>query len=309
MQVESIEPSARKGKRLPDEEAATDTGKPKKRPKRAKVGISAPAFEDSTFEDFFKHPEALQEQDRLRGLAQDLANGKISLEDLRSAIKKAVADRQVVDFDENSFDEHVEWPEDFFGALEGLEYSAQAKIAHREHLDKIAEGKTASSVKNHNIGTFNRMGAGSNPSSPITEASILGPSPFRSAVAPDHSSAWSTSVLSTVGVRSALPPNADATSVAPSTHGQLEAAHDAVTLPSRAAQAPGHSPAGWPASVSTTAGALMALQPIAVVPAVPEPACGRLEIAHLASVDREFLQQLQVTAVALAGRKSVGERC
>ncbi len=79
-----------------------------------------------------------------------------------------------------------------------------------------------SPVVNHNIGTFIRMGPGSNPSSPITEASILGPSPLRSAMASDHSSEWSASVLSTVGVHSALQPTADATSVAPSTHGVLK---------------------------------------------------------------------------------------
>ncbi len=119
MQVESIEPSARKGKRLADEEAATNTDKPKKRPKRAKLSISAPIFEDSTFEDSFKHPEALQEQDRLRGLAQDLANGRISLEDLKSAIKMAVAGKRAGSFDEKSFNGRVEQLEDFLGVLEG----------------------------------------------------------------------------------------------------------------------------------------------------------------------------------------------
>jgi hypothetical protein len=207
----------------------------------------------------------------------------------------AVAGKQAGSFDEKSFNERVEQPEDFCGVLEGLEHRSQSKITHHEHLGKIADGQAASPVVKHNIGTFSRMGAGSNPSSPMTEASILGPSPFRSAVAPDHSSGWSASVSPTAGVRSALQLTPGATSVAPSTHGQLEAAYDAVILPSRAAQVPGHSP-GWPASVSTTAGAPMALQPIAVAPAVPEPACGRLEITHLTSVDREFLQQLQMTA-------------
>ncbi len=129
----------------------------------------------------------------MTGLAQDLANGKISLEDLKSAIKMAVAGKQAGSFDEKSFNERVEQPEDFCGVLEGLEHRSQSKIAHHEYLGKIADGQAASPVVKHNIGTFSRMRAGSNPSSPMTEASILGPSPFRSAVAPDHSSGWPAS--------------------------------------------------------------------------------------------------------------------
>jgi hypothetical protein len=72
--------SARKGKWLSYEEAATNWSKAKRHPKRAKAGISAPAFEDSTFEDSFKRSEALQGQDRLRGTARDLTYGKFSLE-------------------------------------------------------------------------------------------------------------------------------------------------------------------------------------------------------------------------------------
>ncbi len=58
MQSENIEPSVRKGKRLPEEEAATNSGKTKKRSsKKAKVGILALVFEDSTLEVSFEHPE------------------------------------------------------------------------------------------------------------------------------------------------------------------------------------------------------------------------------------------------------------
>jgi hypothetical protein len=147
-------------------------------PKEGEGRHLTPIFEDSTLEDSFEHPETLQEKDRLLGLAQDLANGKISLEDLKSAIKMAVAGKQDGPFDEKSFDERVEQPEDFCGVLEGLEHSTQSKIAQHEHLGKIADEQAASPVVNHNIDTFSRMRPGSNPSSTLIEASILGSLPL-----------------------------------------------------------------------------------------------------------------------------------
>ncbi len=113
MQVVSNEASARKGKRLPEVEAVTNKGKMKKRPKKAKLSILALIFEDSTLEESFKHPESVQEQDRLAGIAQDLANGRISLEDLKSANKMAVAGKQAGSFDEKSFNERMEQPKIF----------------------------------------------------------------------------------------------------------------------------------------------------------------------------------------------------
>ncbi len=101
-------------------------------------------FGDSRLEDSFKYPETVQEQDRLTGLAQDLANGRTSLEDLKSAIKMAVAGKQAGSFDEKSLNERVEQPEDLFGMLEGPEHSTQSEIARHEYLGKIADGQAVS---------------------------------------------------------------------------------------------------------------------------------------------------------------------
>ncbi len=75
-------------------EVSTSKSK-KKRAKKAQAEATEPAVERNLFEDSFERSEEREKRSRLADAARDVADGKITIEELTEALHGAVTDRNI----------------------------------------------------------------------------------------------------------------------------------------------------------------------------------------------------------------------
>ncbi len=83
--------------------AEVSTSKSKKRAKKAPAESTEPAVVQNLFDDPFKRSEDYLKQSRLEQAARNVADGKITLEELDKALHNAVTERNVRLADQGAF--------------------------------------------------------------------------------------------------------------------------------------------------------------------------------------------------------------
>jgi hypothetical protein len=99
------ETRARGGKRTSENKITeVSTSKSKKRAKKAPAeSPKEPTVVQNLFEDSFKHSEEYLKRSRLERAARDVADGKITLEELDQALHNAVTERNIRLADQEAF--------------------------------------------------------------------------------------------------------------------------------------------------------------------------------------------------------------
>jgi hypothetical protein len=234
---------ARGGKRTFETKIAeVSVSKSKKRAKKALAETPEPAQAQNIFNDQGRHSEEYNRRLRLEEAVKDVADGKITLEELDKALHDAATDRNIRLAGQGAFYNPPDQPTTYELNMEAFNRSLRAIAIRRErtaalmrNAKPLPSANIHPSVSNSSVGG----GGGSDPSSPIAEPQLLAPTPHLAAMTPGCATEPPDSVSTTVGAYPLLQSYASPYSVAQSTHGQRSAAYDPlVFLPSHSTGRP-----------------------------------------------------------------------
>ncbi len=204
------------------------------RAKKAPAETSEPAQVQINFDDQEKQSEERAKRSRLYRAAKDVADGKISLEELTKAIHDALAERNLRLGAQGAFYNPPEQPAVINLDMEAFNRSARAISIRRERTAALMCNARPLPSSNINPGILNSSVEGSDPSPPIAEPQLLASTPHLSAMTPGCATEPPASVLTTGGAHPMLQSYASPSfSVAQSTHGQRPAAHDPLGIPAQ----------------------------------------------------------------------------
>jgi hypothetical protein len=175
---------------------------------------------------------------------KDVAEGEISIEELMVALNNAVRSRNLRLIAQGAFHNVPEEPRVIELNMEAFNRSAYAIARNRERtaaLMRNASRPLTTSGINNDISSSSVEGLV--PSTPIAEPQLLASTPHLSATTPRCAPKPPTSDFTTVGAYSMLQSCATPSSVAQSTHGQRQAAHDPISIPAQSQHWQAHSTA------------------------------------------------------------------
>ncbi len=127
--------------------------------------------------------------------------------------------------------------------MEAFQRSAAAIARNRERTAALMRAAKPRPSANINTSISNSSVEGLVPSSPIAEPQLLAPTPHFSAMTPRCAPEPPASDFTTVGANSMLQSYTTPSSVAQSTHGQRQAAHDPLSIPAQSQHWHAHSTA------------------------------------------------------------------
>ncbi len=170
---------------------------------------------------------------RLGDAARDVAEGKITLEEMTKAIINAIRDRNLRLADQGAFNNPPEQPITIELDMKAFNQSAMAIARGRERTAAFMRNARPLLSSNITNDILNSSVEGPVPSSPIAEPQLLAPTRESSAMTPFSAPEPPASVFTTVGANSMLQPYTTPSSVAHSTHRQRPAAHDPLSIPAQ----------------------------------------------------------------------------
>ncbi len=174
-----------------------------------------------------------EKRSRLGHAARDVAEGNITLEEVAKAILNAIRDRNLRLADQGAFYNPPEQPTTIELNMEAFNRSARAIAIGRERTAALMRNARPLPTSGINLGISSSSVGGLDPSSPIAEPQLLAPTPHLSAMTPCCAPELPASVFTTVGAYPMLQSYATPSTVAPSTHGQRQAAHDPLSIPAQ----------------------------------------------------------------------------
>ncbi len=219
--------SARGGKRTSETKIAeVSTSKSKKRAKKAPAVTPEPAKAQNIFDDPGRHSEDYIKRSRLERAAKDVADGKLTLEELDKALNDAITDRNIRLGGRGASYNVSEQPATIEFSMEAIQRSARAIAARRERTAELMRNARPLQSSGIRPNVLNNSVEGTDPSSPITEPQLLASTPHLAAMTPGCATEPPDSVSTTVGAYPMQQLYASPFSIAQSTHGQRSAAHD-----------------------------------------------------------------------------------
>jgi hypothetical protein len=167
------ETRARGVKRTYDIKIAEVSTSKKKRTKKAPAETPEPAQVQINFDDPEKQSEENNKRSRLHRAARDVAEGKITIEELTEAIHDALTDQNLRLGDQGAFYNVPEEPRIIELNMEAFNHSAGAISIRRERTAALMHNARPLSSSNINPGISNSSVEGTDPSSPIAEPQLL----------------------------------------------------------------------------------------------------------------------------------------
>ncbi len=275
------ETRARGVKRTSDNKITeVSTSKSKKRTRKAQVETPEAADAQNLFDDPLRRSENYLKRSRLERAARDVADGKISLEELDKALHDAVTDRNIRLVGQGAFYNVSEQPAPYEFSMEAFQRLARAIAARQERTAELMRNaKPLPASGNQLLNVSSSSVKGLSPSFPITEPQLLASTSHPAAMTPSRAIEPPASGSTTVGAYPMLQLYASPFSVAQSTHGQRTAAHDTPGHVVPDSQVPAQSQ-HWHASALTTVGAPSMSQHHVFHPSVAQSTHGQHTAAH-----------------------------
>jgi hypothetical protein len=135
--------------------AEVSTSKSKKRAKKAQAEATEPAVEQNLFEDSFERSEEREKRLRFADAARDVADGKITIEELTEALHGAVTDRNIRLACQGAFYNPPEQPAVIELDMEAFDRSARALAIRRERTAALMRNAKPLSSSDNNLGVSN----------------------------------------------------------------------------------------------------------------------------------------------------------
>ena len=165
--------------------AEVSTGK-KKRTKKPTTEATEPDIAQNLFELPFERTEAYEMRSRLGDAARDVAEGRLTLEEVTKAIQNAVRDYNIRLADRGAFynpPEELPYTE---LDMEKFNRSAMAIARGKEKIAALIRNAKPLPPSNINNDTSNNNVEGTDPSSPIAEPPLLASTPHLAAMTPSR---------------------------------------------------------------------------------------------------------------------------